>query len=452
MTANPFPKHNSNKLNFFSNAIWIIVERISILILLFITDIFVARHLGPQDYGELRYFIAIIAFMVPLSSFGLNSVISHYLVKQEYSDAELIGTSLLLRFFGSFISLGLIVFAAIFFLPIKTDDVFFLIILGVASLFNILGVINIWIQTRLLTKQSMIGRVTLCLVLSSLKMTLVIFEAGLPLFIYATAAESVLIGFFYLFFYISQKYRGASIGKLFTTSRKVANRLVRHSASILLLSILFMCLSRVDQIMIASMLSVAHVGQYAIAVRITEIWFFIPQAIVISYFPKYILKLDTIKTDAEGELQKLCAVVILVSSMLAISTSILSTIIVPLLYGEAYKEAGEILSIQSWSIILIACRIIILRWSLIESTFRTLCIIHISGLAINIFFNYLFIPKFGTIGAAYATILSLSFVCYWALFIFKDTRPLAIAITKSPIKFGYLLYRAYNQLIHRGKY
>jgi len=31
----------------FNNSIWIVIERVSILMMLFITDIFVARHLAP---------------------------------------------------------------------------------------------------------------------------------------------------------------------------------------------------------------------------------------------------------------------------------------------------------------------------------------------------------------------------------------------------------------------
>jgi len=80
--------------------------------------------------------------MVPLSSFGLNSVISHYLTSREWKDPEILATSILLRLFGSFISLGMIVFAAYYLLLIEKNMALLLIILGFSSLFNIFDNIN----------------------------------------------------------------------------------------------------------------------------------------------------------------------------------------------------------------------------------------------------------------------------------------------------------------------
>jgi PST family polysaccharide transporter len=45
---------------------------------------------------------------------------------------------------------------------------------------------------------------------------------------------------------------------------------------------------RIDQIMLGQMVGNETVGIYSAAVRITEVWYFIPMAIVASVFPSII--------------------------------------------------------------------------------------------------------------------------------------------------------------------
>ena len=43
---------------------------------------------------------------------------------------------------------------------------------------------------------------------------------------------------------------------------------------------------KVDQIMIGEMLGGEELGIYSVAVRMSEVWYFFPTAIIVSFFPK----------------------------------------------------------------------------------------------------------------------------------------------------------------------
>ncbi|MBD3696357.1 oligosaccharide flippase family protein [Klebsiella pneumoniae] len=65
---------------------------------------FLARYLGPNDFGVYNYLISIITLLTPLIALGLNAVVVRDLVdaqREEQNDTNVIlGTSCILRFFG----------------------------------------------------------------------------------------------------------------------------------------------------------------------------------------------------------------------------------------------------------------------------------------------------------------------------------------------------------------
>lgn len=62
---------------------------------------------------------------------------------------------------------------------------------------------------------------------------------------------------------------------------------------------------KIDQVMIKNMLDVKAVGNYAVAVKLTEVWYFIPVVISSSLFPAIIKAKKISEKLYYGRLQKL---------------------------------------------------------------------------------------------------------------------------------------------------
>lgn len=66
-----------------------------------LTSALIARYLGPKDFGELNYYIALLAIFIVVSSVGLNRIIVRDVVqsKDNKTQQNIITTALYIRLF-----------------------------------------------------------------------------------------------------------------------------------------------------------------------------------------------------------------------------------------------------------------------------------------------------------------------------------------------------------------
>jgi len=91
---------------------------------------------------------------------------------------------------------------------------------------------------------------------------------------------------------------------------------------------------------------------------------------------------------------------------IAMPMTFFSDLIIRLLFGQAYIEAGSVLMIHIWIGVFVFLGLAFGRYLLIEnlnkkSFYRTL-----TGAIVNVILNYILIPIYGIKGAAIATLLS----------------------------------------------
>src|SRR3546814_15207753 len=78
--------------------------------------------------------------------------------------------------------------------------------------------------------------------------------------------------------------------------------------------------------------------------------------------------------------------------------------LIPLLYGQEYAQSAVILSIQIWAGIAVAMSYVHGRWLLAEGLQKYGLYYTLAGAATNISLNFLFIPRYGAVGDAWATL------------------------------------------------
>ncbi|HGV3500186.1 TPA: oligosaccharide flippase family protein, partial [Klebsiella michiganensis] len=118
---------------------------------------------------------------------------------------------------------------------------------------------------------------------SAIKIAIISF-GGSYLYVCATVSvEAIVVSLLLLFFYKKHGY----VNK-WEYNFSEAKRLLSLSWPLIISGVAFMLYMRIDQIMIGNMIGDSAVGVYSVAVKMVEVWYFFPVAIVSSLFPKII--------------------------------------------------------------------------------------------------------------------------------------------------------------------
>jgi len=197
---------------------------------------------------------------------------------------------------------------------------------------------------------------------------------------------------------------------------------------------------KVDQIMLGVMLDDRAVGIYAAAARLSEVWYFVPAAIVTALFPHLIDKRAT-DTERYGlDVQKLNDLLFSLALLVALVVSVSAGWLLPAMFGTAYAESVPVLMVHIWAAILVFMRALLSKWLIAEELLRLSLLTQVCGAVANVGLNYYLIPLYGPLGAAYATVISYTVAGYGVLFFHRDLWPMAMVVTRS-ICLPYRLVR-----------
>lgn len=192
------------------------------------------------------------------------------------------------------------------------------------------------------------------------------------------------------------------------------------------------------------MVSDQAVGIYAVASRISEVWYIVPTVLVSSLFPKIIELRDGDLDKFKRYMQKGYDSLFILSLAIAIPVSIFAEPIVLTLFGKSYQDSAPILAIHVWAGLFIFMRALLSKWLVIEHLLMFSLVTHGLGALINVILNIILIPLYGALGAAIATVVSYSASSYLTLFISKKTREAAWMMTiafVSPVRLLLALRR-----------
>lgn len=419
---------------YFSNTLWLFFEKIFRIGIGLLITVLMARYLGPEQFGILNYAISFVALFGILSSLGLNTLVTRELLNNPQDSDHIMGTSFMLSFVGALVLLPLAVISVSMVRP--DNELIFKMVLIISStfFFGSFNVIKYWFESHVQAKYSSIVEGSLVFVSAFVKGTLIYLEAPLIAFAWVILVESILLALGLVMMYL-KKSNKLSTWKI---SYDEAKYLLKEAYPMILSGTIFVFFTRIDQVMLGSMVGDEAVGIYAVAVRLSESWIFIPGIIATSFFPAM---LNARKNNYELYLERtqhLLNLMALLGVVVAIVTSVLASPIVNLIFGEHYNESSIILVIHIWSMLFYSISIISFRYFISEglqiySFYRA-----IAGLILNIVLNYFLIPLYGAVGAAIATVIS-QMVAVWVLnSISPKTRIMFFMQTKALLLFESL--------------
>jgi O-antigen/teichoic acid export membrane protein len=392
--------HRPNLVKIVDNIGWLFFDKVLRMGLGLLVGVWVARYLGPEQFGLFSFALAFVGMFGAVAGLGLQSIVVRDMVRDPSCKEETLGTAAILQMVGGLLAYSCVM-GTIFWL--RPDDglaKLLVAILGTVMLFKFSEVALYWFESQVLSKYIVWVQNGCFLVFAAIKVGLIVSNAPLLAFVWTTAAEALMVAVLILFML---GLRGPNLKKLrFSLLR--AKTLLVDSWPLLLSSMAIMVYMKIDQIMLGQMLGDDAVGIYSAAVRISEVWYFIPMMIVASVFPAILEAKKRDETQYLQRLQRLYDLMVWLSVAIALPMTFISTPIVVALFGHAYAESGPVLAIHIWASVFVFLGVASNQWYIAENRQilgfqRTLL-----GLVINILLNYILIPEFGVLGAAFATL------------------------------------------------
>ncbi len=419
-------------MRYFKNTSWLFAEKILRMAVGLFVGVWVARYLGPEQYGILSYAAAFVGLFIAIAKLGLDSIVVRELVNNENGAYDILGTAFWLRFFGALVLLFML-FIAVHFTSndLNTNKIIF--ILAGATIFQSFNVVDLFFQSRVMSRYAVFANVIALFISSLIKIALILIEAPLIAFAWAALFDSFILGCGYIYFFL--KYSNLHIKK-FSFKKSTAFNLLYDSWPLIISGLVVALYMKIDQVMIKEMLGSEAVGQYAAAVRLSEAWYFIPMAICASLFPAIINAKKVSEELYYERLQKLYNLMVWIAAAIALPMTFLSDWIVKLLYGGQYNEAGGVLMIHIWAGIFVFLGVASGRWFVSENLQKYTFYRTVSGAIINIVLNLSLIPKYGVQGAAVATLISQGMATYLFDFFNLKTKHVFYMKTKALLFWG----------------
>jgi len=414
-------------MKYFKNTSWLFFEKILRMVVGLFVGIWVARYLGPEQFGLFSYAQSFVGLFLAFATLGLDGIVIRELVKDENRRDELLGTAFWLKLMGAFAVL-LLLFSAVPFTSNEGETNLLIFIIASATIFQSFNVVDMYFQSKVLSKYVVYTNVVSLFFSSIIKIILILNEAPLLAFAWVVLFDSFILsaGFVYYFF----KHTDVNFRHL-KFNAVTAKVLLKDSWPLILSSIVISVYMKIDQVMIKEMLGSEAVGQYAAAVRLSEAWYFIPMVISASLFPAIVNAKKVSEALYYARLQKLYDLMVWIALAIALPMTFMSDWVVEMLYGVAYNEAGTVLMIHIWAGVFVFLGVASSKWFVAEnlqllSMWRTFF-----GMLVNVLLNILLIPKYGITGAAFATLISQVIAAYLFDVFYYKTRSVFYMKTKS---------------------
>ena len=392
-----------------------------------LVGVLLARYLGPQLFGEFNYAIAIFLLVSPIAMLALDGIVIRRIVQDPSCRDEILGTAFVMMIAGG--SLAFVLALASIFL-LRPEDSLVQWLVGILAAGNIIQAfiaIEFWFESQMQWKYRVYAMTSAFLLLCIAKIGLILMQAPVVAFAWAGLVETTLGSIGLIIVY---RWRGYSI-RAWRFTWATAQSLLQDSWPLLFSVLLTMVYLRIDQVMLGNMSSSKELGNYAVAVQISEAWYFIPVVISSSVFPVIVESEASSEELFYEQMQKLYSLMAFLTYVIALPVAFFSKAIINLLFSSAYSDAGPLLAILIWAGLFTGLEKARNCFIVAKNLTRMNLISIALGSMLNILLNFFLIPEYGAMGAVIATFISYWLAVHGSCFILKPLRKTGWMMTKA---------------------
>ena len=364
-----------------------------------LVSVYIARYLGPDDFGLFSFSLALTALFTSFAAFGLPSVVVRDLVMRPQERPALLASALLLRLLGGALAVLLTFGAMVALRPGDWRSALIVLVMALSNLAQAWDVIDYDYQSRMEALPVVIARNVSFVVSAAVRVGLVLAGVSLVWFAWALVLEAAIGAVLLL---RRSRLDGTSI-TIGAATRAELRRLTSSGWPLIIAGLSVSVYMRVDQIMLGKMLGDAGVGLFSAAVRISEAFYFFPMTVALSVAPALTATYTRSIEEYERRFLQITRLLLWLALAVACVFAVFSRQIIQTLYGPRYLDAAAVLAIHAWAGALVSLGVCNNLWLTNAGYFKFSMYQTLAGAAVNVTMNLILIPRLGIVGAALAT-------------------------------------------------
>lgn len=395
------------------------------------TSVILARALGPAGFGVFGLVNMVVSLGVQFSAFGTDQNVQRRIAVAPDQQDELAWMAFYVRLLGT-IFVTPLTFAAMYWSIGDTLPLGSLMACAFATAVSTSDAFMAIYFAHTKGKHAATVHVFTAIFALFSRTCLVLLNAPLHIIVLSILAEQIATTIFLFWRLTSER----ALRSFHRPDPIIIRSLFREGWVVLVSQVGIAIYMRIDLFMVEAIRSQRELGLYIAAARIAEISFFLPTMICRSLMPTLAkAHRDDIDSYRRG-LKVAYGLFFWAGIAIGLVATLLSGVIIHLLYGESFAAAAPVLSLSIWAGLWISYGGLTRIATNIEGTQFVLMCGTIAGAILNVGLNLVFIPQWGIAGAALATLVSYSLPAWLIALFFRRTRPLFILMTLAPAQMA----------------
>jgi O-antigen/teichoic acid export membrane protein len=395
-------RNTSAKQTVAKNTVWLSISNFGGRIIKATIVIYGARVLGTTDWGIFSYAVALAGFFTSFMDPGINAILMREAPKAEVKEKMAIfSTTLVMK-------LGFIAIAALFIAfvaPIFSTLPGAKVLLPIVILIFTFDTLREFFSSFIRSMEKMEWEAAIFLLTN-----LGIVAAGFVFLAVSKTAQS------FAWAYAAGTAIGA-IAALFVLRPYLKNifsffslHLIKPTLSsawpFAITGALGVLLTNTDILIISWMRTASDVGIYSAAIRIVQVFYIVPAVLQLSTLPLFARLARRDDEKFRAGLERIVILVFLISIPMALGGAILGTQIMGLVFGAAYAPGGLAFRILMLTLIVDFPATIVSAAVFAYNRQKNLIVASLIGGIGNVIFDLMFIPRWGIVGSAVATLIA----------------------------------------------
>ena len=383
---------------YFHNTQWMFLTYGLRLFTGFFVGLWLARYLGPREYGVYNYVITLASIFITIATFGTPEILVRKVLEAPDMKAALKSG------FDLRLILSVVFFIALcgygYFFEDSPETQRYIWISSLALFFQPFEVVDSFFRAKVKAQKSSVGRMSQLILSAALKIWLIVNQSPLVWFYLVFVFDALFYAFLVMTSYLRENDNFLPI----KGSLEAIKAIAKESYPLMIIAVSSLMLARFDQVIIGRILTKYEVGIYSAASKTLEIATLFAVLVSLSLYPAI---LNAKKTDHALYLRRMAMLNRLLVGggfLVTMAFFIFPEQIIHLLFGDKFSDSSFVMKIMSFNILFISFYQVSYRWYLTENLQTLMMVKTLSAVGLNIALNLVLIPRYGINGAAFASV------------------------------------------------
>lgn len=411
----------SGRNNLFAvlhNSGWLIFDKIMRGLLTLLVGAWVARYLGPQQFGALAYALAYLTLFQAVAFLGLDGVVVRDIARIQHSThtptlkankiGVLLGTVFALRLIAGMTCWLLAVGGMWYFST--SQNALLVALAGGSLIFQAADSVDLWFQSQSQSRRTVIAKLIAYLLSNGLRVVFILED--LPL-VWFAAALCIEFSFAAVALFFSYKWFSCG-AKWVINFLEVGRSLVAESYLFALGGLFNLLSNKIDQIIVRQYLGDSALGLYSVFLPIIAICYAIPNMVCVSAMPYFAMLHKENPLKFRKKLAQFFSINYLLSFILVGVIFIFADEIIVNIFGRQYVGSKAPFMIYSLTAVTTTSWITQWLWTYNQQKGGQQLWQTLFGAALTTLLSLALVPVFGISGAAISIVASqfLAFIVF----------------------------------------